>query len=99
MDEARFATLIRRHLPFYLALAEGRRSPSTPAQRHFVAVARGEAPPRTEHEHAFVLWRRRAHRAAHALDTQAARVKLIPDARSRAQTRLGLKPTPPPRKP
>lgn len=68
MDEARFAALIRRHLPFYLALAEGRRAPATPAQRRFVAAARGETTPQTEHEHAFALWRQRTTHVAHTLD-------------------------------
>ncbi len=99
MDEARFAALIRQHLPFYLALAEGRRSPTTPAQHHFAAAARGETTPQTEHEHAFALWRERTSHVAHTLDAQAARTTLIPDARTRAQARLSLKPTPPPRKP
>jgi uncharacterized protein YifE (UPF0438 family) len=99
MDEARFAALIRKHLPFYLALADGRRIPSTPAQRQFVAAARGETPPRTEHERAFALWRRRATRVTRALDAEAARASLIPDARRRAPARLSLKPTPRPRKP
>lgn len=99
MDEARFAALIRRHLPFYLALAEGRRAPATPAQRRFVAAARGETTPQTEHEHAFALWRQRTTHVAQTLDAQAARTTLIPDARTRAEARLSLKPTPTPRKP
>lgn len=96
MDEARFAALIRKHLPFYLALAEGRRTPTTPAQHHFAAAARGETPPRTEHEQAFALWRQRTRHVAQTLDAQAA---LIPDARTRAEARLSLKPTPTRRKP
>lgn len=91
MDEARFAELIRRHLAFYRALAEGRRSPTTPAQQRFVRVARGEAPPQTDHERAFLLWRSRAERAARALDAEALR-----------DVRLKLKrvpaPSPPPRR-
>ena len=98
MDEARFTALIRKHLPFYLALADGRRTPTTPAQRHF-AAARGETAAQTEHEHAFALWRQRTTHVAHTLDAQAARTALIPDARTRAAARLSLKPTPPPRKP
>lgn len=94
MDEARFAALIRRHLPFYLALAEGRRAPATPAQRRFVAAARGEAPPLTEHERAFALWRSRGDRVARALDAEAARAALVPDARARAEARLSLAPRP-----
>ena len=83
MDEARFTALIRKHLPFYLALADGRRTPTTPAQRHF-AAARGETAAQTEHEHAFALWRQRTTHVAHTLDAQAARTALIPDARTRA---------------
>jgi len=71
MDEARLAKLIKRHLPFYRALAEGHRLPATPAQMRFVRVARGEVPPETEHERAFLLWRARAEHAARALDAEA----------------------------
>lgn len=87
MDEARFAELIRRHLAFYRALAEGRRPPATPAQERFVRVARGEAPPRTEHERAFLLWRARAEAAARALDAETLR---------EARLRLKRSPAPPP---
>lgn len=87
MDEARFAELIRRHLAFYRALAEGRRAPTTPAQQRFVRVARGEAPPTSEHERAFLLWRARAERAARALDAEALR---------EARLRLKRAPAPPP---
>ncbi|WP_114374080.1 DUF413 domain-containing protein [Elioraea thermophila] len=87
MDEARFAELIRRHLAFYRALAEGRRAPTTPAQERFVRVARGEAAPMTEHERAFLLWRARAERTAKALDAEV---------RREARLRLKRAPTPPP---
>ncbi len=94
MDEARFAELIRRHLPFYRALAEGRRAPTTEAQRRFVAAARGEIAPTTEHERAFLLWRRRAETAARGLDAEASRAVPIADARERAASRLRLRPSP-----
>lgn len=90
MDEARFAALIRRHLPFYRALAEGARVPTTAAQRRFVAVARGEAEPRTDHERAFLLWREAVQRADRAL-AEDGRARFSPDARAAAEARLRLK--------
>ena len=99
MDEARCAALIRRHLPFHLALADGQRIPATLAQRHFVAAARGGTPPGTGHGRALALWRQRAPRVTRTLDAEAARASLIPDARSRAAARLSLQPTSHPRKP
>lgn len=90
MDEARFAALIRRHLPFYRALAEGARLPRTDAQRRFVAVARGEAEPRTEHEHAFLRWREGVARADRAL-AEEGRARFSRDARAAAEARLRLR--------
>lgn len=98
MDEARFAALIRRHLPFYLALVEGRRPALTAAQRRFVAVARGEVPPRTDHERAFALWRARCRRVAAALAAEPP-AGAIPDAAARAEARLRLKRPPRPMPP
>jgi uncharacterized protein YifE (UPF0438 family) len=91
MDEARFAALIRRHLPFYQALASGARAPATPAQQRFVAVARGEAPPETEHEQAFSRWREAAAQADRALANEAAHARFMPDKAQRSEARLRLK--------
>jgi uncharacterized protein YifE (UPF0438 family) len=92
MDEARFAALIRRHLPFYRALAEGARPPTTPAQRRFVAVARGEAEPETEHERAFLRWREAVARADRALAEEGrARFSADPTAAAEARLRLSRK--------
>src|SRR5579872_4200742 len=52
--------LLARHYNFYRALANGSRSPTSKAQRRFVAVCRGEAEPETEHERAYVDLRRLA---------------------------------------
>jgi hypothetical protein len=49
--------LIDNHLAFYLSLDSGARKPDTAAQRHFIAVCRGTAPPTTPHEIAFVKWK------------------------------------------
>ena len=89
MDEARFAALIRRHLPFYRALAEGARAPATAAQRRFVAVARGEAEPETEHEQAFLRWREAVAAADRAL-AEEGRARFSPDARAAAEAKLRL---------
>jgi len=89
MDEARFAALIRRHLPFYRALAEGARAPATAAQRRFVAVARGEAEPETEHERAFLRWREAVAAADRAL-VEEGRARFSPDARAAAEAKLRL---------
>jgi hypothetical protein len=50
--------LLLQHSPFYLALASSARQPTTPAQRHFVLVCRGEAEPETDHERAFLNFRK-----------------------------------------
>ncbi|MCI0463871.1 MAG: DUF413 domain-containing protein [Gemmataceae bacterium] len=49
--------LIKKHLAFYLSLANGARKPTTEAQRHFAAVCRDAAQPATPHEVAFVKWK------------------------------------------
>jgi hypothetical protein len=46
--------LLLRHYDFYISLASGARPPATDAQRHFVAVCRGETEPVTDHERAFL---------------------------------------------
>ncbi len=43
---------------FYRALEGGDRRPTTPAQRRFVSVCRGECEPQTKHELAYLLGRR-----------------------------------------
>jgi uncharacterized protein YifE (UPF0438 family) len=45
--------LLKRYLSFYQDLDTGRREPSTPSQRQFVRVCRGEGRPRTQHEVAY----------------------------------------------
>ncbi len=49
--------LLLAHYSFYKALHSGERSPSTPAQRHFVEVCEGKASPETEHERAYSHFR------------------------------------------
>ncbi|MEO6260079.1 MAG: DUF413 domain-containing protein, partial [Thermoanaerobaculia bacterium] len=49
--------LLAEHLEFYRGLVDGTRQPSTPAQEHFVEVARGLVPAESEHERAFLKWR------------------------------------------
>ncbi|GDY10509.1 hypothetical protein LBMAG52_39970 [Planctomycetia bacterium] len=50
----RTRVLLMQHYDFYLALASGARRPTTDAQQHFVAVCRGKAEPVTDHERAFL---------------------------------------------
>jgi hypothetical protein len=45
--------LLLVHYAFYRALDLGSRTPTTPAQEHFLAVCRGTATPETEHERAY----------------------------------------------
>lgn len=49
--------LVERHLGFYRTLDTGQRLPSTPAQRHFVAVCRCEAKADSAHEIAYFKYR------------------------------------------
>ena len=53
----RETALLGDHLAFYNELAGGTRSPSTPAQQHFVEVAQGRVAAETDHERAFLKWR------------------------------------------
>ena len=48
-----YRRLLRKYLSFYRALDQGTRSPSSEAQRHFVAVCQGELPPTNSHEFAY----------------------------------------------
>ena len=50
--------LLDKRLAFYESLRTGNRIPDTPAQKHFLAVVRGEALPQTPDEYAFTayLW-------------------------------------------
>jgi hypothetical protein len=48
-----YRRLLRKYLSFYHALDRGARAPSSEAQRHFVAVCRGELPPTNSHEFAY----------------------------------------------
>jgi hypothetical protein len=50
--------LLVDHYTFYKSLADGSRTPTTPAQCHFVAVCRGQASADTEHELAWQNFRR-----------------------------------------
>jgi len=45
--------LLIAHFAFYRALDLGTRSPSSPAQRHFVDVCKGRSKPMTDHEFAY----------------------------------------------
>lgn len=46
--------LLLAHYEFYRSLDEGRRAPTTAAQRHFLAVWRGTVSPETAHERAYL---------------------------------------------
>jgi len=46
--------LLEKHKDFYEDLNHGRRKPTTEAQKHFLLVCRGQAPPETEHEFAYM---------------------------------------------
>jgi ssDNA-binding Zn-finger/Zn-ribbon topoisomerase 1 len=46
--------LLLAHYGFYWGLDSGERSPTTPAQQHFVAVCRGGTSPETDHERAYL---------------------------------------------
>lgn len=61
--------LLVAHYTFYRALDSGGRAPTTPAQRHFIAVCRGAAPPETDHERAY--WRFKRAVAAAAVNEAA----------------------------
>ena len=54
--------LITKYISFYEDLESGVREPRSDAQRHFLEVLRGKAPPRTDHEIAFLKHlKRRGH--------------------------------------
>jgi uncharacterized protein YifE (UPF0438 family) len=46
--------LLQKHIKFYMALDTGEREPTTPDQKHFVAVCRGSVHPSTPHERAYL---------------------------------------------
>ena len=46
--------LLQKNYKFYRSLAMGTQKPNTDAQRHFVAVCRGNANPQTDHEKVYV---------------------------------------------
>jgi hypothetical protein len=50
--------LLIAHYAFYHALDSGGRAPTTPAQRHFIAVCRGITSPETDHERAYSRFKR-----------------------------------------
>jgi hypothetical protein len=50
--------LIYKYLEFYKALALGKRRPTTEAQKRFVAVTGGRARAESEHEVAYIKWKR-----------------------------------------
>ncbi|MFW5836286.1 MAG: DUF413 domain-containing protein [bacterium] len=50
--------LLRKHLDFYKDLDRGFLEPTTKAQQHFVYVCRGHFEPSTEHEIAYMKYRR-----------------------------------------
>lgn len=53
--------LLTKHIEFYRKLETGERTPTTDAQVHFVEVCEGRAEPRTEHEIAYVKYKRGAN--------------------------------------
>ncbi len=61
--------LLIAHYAFYHALDSGSRAPTTPAQRHFIAVCHGIASPETDHERAY--WRFKRAVTAAGLDEAA----------------------------
>jgi hypothetical protein len=63
--------LLEQYYDFYYQLAEGLRSPTNEAQLHFVAVCHGTLKPATEHESAYLNFRRLA-RLAHMTEHQVA---------------------------
>jgi len=50
--------LLQKYYEFYRGLETGTRKPSTEAQAHFVAVCRGHAKARTDHERAYAKYLR-----------------------------------------
>ena len=58
MDDYDLQVLIDRHLDFYQSLDDGSRTPNTEAQEHFVRVCRGDLPSKTDHELAYMAFRR-----------------------------------------
>jgi len=50
--------LLQKYYEFYRSLETGTRKPVTEAQAHFVAVCRGHAKARTEHEKAYARYLR-----------------------------------------
>lgn len=50
--------LLVAHYAFYHALDSGGRVPTTSAQRHFITVCRGIASPETDHERAYLRFKR-----------------------------------------
>jgi uncharacterized protein YifE (UPF0438 family) len=60
--------LIKRYLEFYTDLKEGRRNPTTEAQRHFVAVLRNECEATTDHEFAYLKFLETKRNQAQAED-------------------------------
>jgi len=79
--------LIERHLPFYQSLAQGRRQPSSEAQKRFVEAVSGQAEPTTQHEIAYLrfLAAGRARIAAGGM----ARVAATPAASLAANSQVG----------
>jgi hypothetical protein len=50
--------LLLKHYDFYSSLASGSRRPTTDAQRHFLSVCRGQAEVITDHERAYMNFRK-----------------------------------------
>lgn len=50
--------LLVAHYEFYRDLDSGRRAPTTPEQRHFIAACRDTEPPETDHERAYLRFKR-----------------------------------------
>ena len=51
-------SLTQKHRKFYEALENGSRKPDSEAQLHFIKVCKGKTPAKTEHEFAYLKYRR-----------------------------------------
>jgi len=69
--------LLDKHLTFYVELTSGKRRPTTEAQRHFIAVSMGHDVASTDHERAFMKWRRKMARGR-AAETSTEDVEQAP---------------------
>ena len=71
--------LMAKYYTFYRDLDEGRRPPATKAQWHFLAVCRGIAKPRTDHEYAYLRMKALQAKVRQNLPLARLQRKQIPD--------------------